>query len=116
MNETPSEQIINKNQPVTFTAPSGRTIVIKKVSVPERAMFLRMVGKETDSAAWCGMMMTAFHVVSIDGAVIVKGSILQLSAALQRLDEDYYAVEDEVKKFYDDSLDKEEVIERIKNL
>jgi hypothetical protein len=86
--ETPTKQAMNSAQKtLSFTDSMGRDIVLKKLMPYEVYNFDKMIGDQSEkSYQW---LLTAFHVVSVGGEQIARGSLLQLEATIQRLGDSF---------------------------
>ena len=89
--ETPSQSIVKAANVEEFVTDSlGRKIGVRKLNVLERIGMLKLIGNgNSDKQIYKASVSPAFTVTSIDGDPIWKPTNdLQLTALLQRLDEE----------------------------
>lgn len=118
MTETPTEQVVKKaNKAVSFKDADGREIVIKKLSAMDEYNLCKIVGKAQQNEGQFMMLMTVYHLVSIDGEAVHKGSMLQLEALIQKTGDGFQELAFQVMKLRaEDMVDAQELQEQIKNL
>ncbi|MGZ5029008.1 MAG: hypothetical protein ACXWAT_00905 [Methylobacter sp.] len=88
--QLPSAQIVkDAAAEVTVTDARGRVLTLKKPNFLSQTRFMRVIGDETQG--YIGMATMLIYLSAIDGdPVYTPGSIREIEALFQQLDEDGY--------------------------
>ncbi len=90
LNETPTEQIIKEAvKEITIIDAQNRVLTLKKPNFLSQTRFMRVIGDETQG--YISMATMLLYLSAIDGeSVYTPGTIGEIEALFQKLDEDGY--------------------------